>query len=654
MRRAGATWGAALLALALLGAPVSVPAQVSSPHAPAAGAGGPQLSTRVSAREVEVGERVVVNVTVLSSQEGSNPASPRLPVTGAAEVHGPSLRTEFRMFSDGRTMQRQQGVTATWTVTPVEPGTLTLGPATFQLGDRTLTGERITITVSPASATPRRSPPPSMGRGRGWPDPFDFDPFDWLRRRRPPGLDQDPFPDWLEQQVPPELRVDRAPDPIGFARMDSTPRRVVVGEQVTLRIYAYGGRGSFSVGFTTQPSTPDFLSYPIEQDDLVPHRVPIGDQIFHAAKLREVALIPLKSGQLEIGGAELVLSGRGYPGTGPQGGFLAKSAPLSVTVEEPPVAGRPPGYVLGDVGRYELEATVEPRRVEQGELVSVTARLKGTGNVPSRLSPAENQGLEWLEPTVTGQVEALGTTIGGERVFRWAVRAKKAGEIDLGELRLPYYDPERRRYEAATAALGVIEVLPNAEVERAQEIEQQRSAAGGLTPRSELGDFPSPRGWWTDAASFWWILFGVPLSIPLLAGVGGGVRLLLTQWRRGAGGARERVTVHLKAAATQRESGDTAGAASSYERAIYEAIEGATGVKGRGLLLDELPAHLQDHGLDSARAEKLAQLLEALQTLRFTGQGDAVALGDECEAAARALAQRRPGRRKGPSEVSVR
>ncbi|NLE86867.1 MAG: protein BatD [Myxococcales bacterium] len=648
MRRVRVTSRALLLAAALLGATASAPAQ--SPQS----AGGAQVSTRVSAREVEVGERVVVSVTALSSQDGASPASPRLPVTGNAEVNGPSLRTEFRMFSDGRTMQRQQGVTATWTITPLEPGTITIGPGTFELGDRTITGERITIQVSPASASPRRSPPPSMGRGRGWPDPFDFDPFDWMRRRRPPGMDQDPFPDWLQPQVPPELQVDRAPDPIGFARMDSTPRRVVLGEQVTLRIYAYGGRGSFSVGFVTQPSTPDFLSYPIEQDDLVPHRVPIGGQVFHAAKLREVALIPLKTGQLEIGGAELVLSGRGYPGTGPQGGFLTKSAPLSITVEEPPLAGRPPGYVLGDVGRYELTATVEPRRVEQGELVSVTARLKGTGNVPSRLSPAENQALEWLEPTVTGSVEALGTKVGGERVFRWAVRAKKAGEIELGELRLPYYDPERRRYETATAALGTIEVLPNAEVERAQEVEEQLSAAGELTPRSELGEFPPPRWWWTDSASFWWVLFGVPLSIPLLAGVHGGVRLLLSRWRRGAGGARDRVAAHLKTAATQRESGDTAAAASSYERAIYEAIEAATGVKGRGLLLDELPGQLQERGLDPARARELAELLEALQTLRFTGQGDPVALGHECEVAVRALAQRRSRRRQSAPEVSVR
>lgn len=636
MKSRGGTLGVSVLALALLGT-ASTSAQTPSPRLPRASAAGVQVSTQVSARDVEVGERIVVSVTALSSEQGVNPANPRLPVSGEAEVNGPNLRSEFRMFSDGRTLQRQQGVTATWTILPQEPGTLTVGPGTFQLGDRTLSGERITIKVRPASAAPRRSPPPSMGRGRMWPDPLDFDPFDWMRRRYPPGMDRDPFSDLLEPRVPPELRVDRAPDPIGFARMDTSPKRVVVGEQVTLRIYAYGGRGAFSVGFVTQPSTPDFLSYPIEQDDLVPHRVPIGDQIFHAAKLREVALIPLKSGQLEIGAAELVLSGRGYPGTGPQGGFIAPSEPLTVTVVEPPLAGRPPGYVLGDVGRYELEATVEPRRVQQGDFVSVVARLKGTGNVPSRLSPAENQAVEWLEPTVTGQVEALGTAVGGERVFKWTVRAKKAGEVDLGELRLPYYDPERRRYETASAALGVLEVVPNASAAREQEREARQSAGRQLTPRESLGDVPPASRWWTEAPFFWWTLFGVPLSIPLLAGMNRGIRTLLARFRRGAGGVRERVMDQLRDGAAQRQGGNAAAAAASYERALYEAVEHATSIKARGLLLDELPATLQEHGLDAARAAEVARLLEALQTLRFTGQGDAAALGERSEVAVRAL-----------------
>jgi hypothetical protein len=583
-----------------------------------------QLSTQVSAEQVEVGERVVVSVTILSSQ-GDTPSNPRLTVDGPAEINGPSLRSEFRMFSDGHSLRRQQGVTATWTVTPTRAGQLSIGPGTFQLGGKTVSGERVTVRVVPPSGAPRRSPTPPGARGGAWPDPFGFDPFDWLRRRRPPGMDADPFEDLLEPRVPPELRVDRAPDPTGFARMDAVPKKVVVGEQVTLRVYAYGGRGPFSVGFASQPSTADFLSFPIEQHDLVPHRVPIGDQVFHAAKLREVALIPLRSGALTIGGAELFLSGRGYPATGAQGGFLTRSAPLTIQVVEPPVEGRPPGYVLGDVGRFTLEANVEPRQVREGEFFSVVARLAGTGNVPSRMTPAEHQAFEWHEPVVTGEVEAQGTSVGGERTFRWTVKAKQAGSLDLGELKLPYYDPQKRRYETAHAKLGAVEVLPSA-------VPQPTEAAPRTLDSSEPVDEPNPRGslgpWarpaqpWTDHPSFWWVLLGLPLAVPALEGLARGARALSGLKRSGVPNAKAGVQKLLAAAEDHMRDGARSDAAAKFERALAEAVQAATERNPRSLLRDELIAALIARGVEPEQSQEVARLSAAWEEVRFTGAGD--------------------------------
>lgn len=609
----------ALALLALLWGTAS-PAQSFRTPSTQAPSGGTQLTTQVSAREVEVGESIVVSVTALSTQDGPSPANPKLPVEGSAEVHGPSLRSEFRMFADGRSVQRQQGVTATWTVTPTQPGTLVLGPGTFQVGSQVVSGERVTVRVVPASGTPRRSSP-GPRRGRAWPDPFDFDPFDWLQRRSPPGMDPDTLPDLLEPRVPAELRMDRAPDPVGFARMEAVPQRVVLGEQVTLRIYAYGGRGPFNVSFVTQPGTADFLSFPIEQHDLVPHRVPIGGQVFHAAKLREVALVPLKLGELTIEGVQLSFSGRGYPATGAQGGFLARSQPVTVTVVEPPLAGRPPGYVLGDVGRFELEASVEPRQVKQGDFLAVTARLKGSGNLPSRITPAESQAVDWHEPVVSGGVEALGTTLGGERVFRWTVRANEAGKLDLGELRLPYYDPERRRYETARAALGTIEVLPNPTAKPAEvepDAAASSSSADVLTPRRELGAFPEAQARWTDRDGFWWALFGVPLAVPALGLAERGARTLRGRRRGGAGGTGELKSL-LASAASERRSGDLPAATRSFERALYLAIELATGLKARGLLRSELEASLAAQGFGEERAREISGVIGELEAARFTG-----------------------------------
>lgn len=610
---------------------------------------GVQITIQVSSRDVEVGERIVVSITALSSKGEPSPSSPQLPVEGKAEINGPGLRTEFRMFTDGRTLQRQQGITATWTVIPLEEGTLTIGPGTFQVGGRTVSSERAVVRVRPASGNPRPSPPPSRSRSLPWPDPLDFDPFDWFRRRHDPGPDpdRDPFADLLEPQVPAELRVDRAPDPIGFARLDVVPKQVVVGEQVNLKIFAYGSRGPYSVGFATHPSTADFLSFPIEDHDIVPHRVPIGDRVFHAAKIREVALIPLTVGELTIGAAELLLNGRGYPATGPQGAFLAKSQPVTVRVVEPPLAGRPPGYVLGDVGRYTLEATVEPRTVRQGDFVSVVARLKGIGNVPSHLTPAEHQALEWLEPSVSGTVEAQGSTVGGERVFRWTVRAKQAGTIDLGVLRLPYYDAERRRYETASAELGTIEVLGNA---NAGSDESAAASTSGdedvdeLAPRQSLGPLARVQSPWTDHRFFWWALLGTPLSLPLLGLIDRSLQALWARRRKRASAAKTRIESLLADAGRRRKEGDLDGAAAAYERALHEAIEHATGIKSRGVLRERLAQTLEEQRLPRDVSEEVTAVIGDLESFRFTRQGDGNALTERAERMARTLLRRGPRR----------
>ena len=89
-----------------------------------------------------------------------------------------------------------------------------------------------------------------------------------------------------------------------------------------------------------------------------------------------------------------------------------------------------------------------------------TAQLKGVGNVPSHITPPEQNGIEWLEPSIRGEVEPKGTSVGGERTFRWTVRVDKVGEVDLGELSLPYFDPTTDRYEIARAVLGKLTVTP--------------------------------------------------------------------------------------------------------------------------------------------------------------------------------------------------
>ena len=73
---------------------------------------------------------------------------------------------------------------------------------------------------------------------------------------------------------------------------------------------------------------------------------------------------------------------------------------------------------------------------------------------------------------------------------------------------------------------------------------------------------------------------------------------------------------------------DAKDAAASVERAVHLALESATGLKTRGLLLDELEGELIDKGIDDDPAREAVALLSDCSALRFEPDPDEAAGGD--------------------------
>ncbi|MEO7328020.1 MAG: hypothetical protein ABI193_05545, partial [Minicystis sp.] len=61
------------------------------------------------------------------------------------------------------------------------------------------------------------------------------------------------------------------------------------------------------------------------------------------------------------------------------------------------------------------------------------------------------------------------------------------------------------------------------------------------------------------------------------------------------------------------------------ERSIHLAIDAATGLKSRGVLLADLPAELEERGLSEALAGEVGEALAACETIRFDPEGNAAA-----------------------------
>jgi hypothetical protein len=599
------------------------------------------VGTGVSARKVEVGQSFQFQISAMGSADSAMVQDPRLAVPPGFQVLGPSVGPQTHLNMN--TGQQTVGILATWTLVPQRAGTFRIGPASVGTGS----GKRVKSGVETIEVVPKGTLPRQQRRFDPF-DPFPGNPFGGMF---PPS---GPFGPRVEPEEPPpvpeEYRMEQAPDRTAFLRAVVTPKNPVVGEQVTLRIYAYGGAGRYALSNEVEPSRADFLAYTSPDAGMGEQavRVPIGDVPYIAQKVREIALFPLRSGKLVIGPMSLTFNGPAYRASTP---IVRQSERIVLDVEEPPLQGRPPGYKVGDVGELELAARVDPMRIVAGEGVSVVAKLSGTGNVPASLVVPQQNGVEWLEPSIVEDIDAKGATVNGFRVFTYVVKLNQPGHVDLGDITLPYFDPKRRGYAVARAALGKVVVDPNpakalSAAPGASALSPTAANGSAKLPaaRHQLSAYARPASPFTDGLGFWALLFGAPLAVALSgSGFVFGRRAIQRLNARRTDPDRLAMDA-LREADEAARTGRAIETAGAIERALFRAIEAGTGLKARALLRGELESALATAGVARATVEGTLSLLDACEALRFTegtSEASPKALADEARAVANDLARKR-------------
>jgi hypothetical protein len=580
------------------------------------------LQLQVSSYEIGVGETLEVQLDAMSESDEA-PTHPDLVVPNGFEVQGPSVGTRQQVSISGFRMQRQVGISATWQLTATRAGVYSIGPGSVEIGGRRERAQAVQIRVLPEGQRGQRAQRRGRRGGRAPFDPFDpfgnddpfNDLFDRLRGGASGGFERLP-------EAPADLIPERSLDPVAFLEARVDTRQAVVGQQVTLSIYAHGSQGLFQeAAGSHEPSHPDFLAQRLVED---PSHQPVyqytrDGQRWIAVKVRETALFPLRAGQLEIGPLEFGFLGRRYAARTAEG-LRRSSRSIIIDVAEPPAEGKPPGYA-GDVGDFRLDATVEPRHITAGGSVAVTARVQGNGRLPGALKLPEQAGVEWLEPTLREDPSVVGTTVGGSRRFNYVVRLTQPGQVDLGKLSLSFYNPQTRRYRLLPVDLGqvTVDAAPAGAAAADAAAPPRGPQLSELVKfRKQLGARP-PASHWMDRSGFWWSLGVAPAGVLCLAGLGAARRRLRRRWAQ----REQSQAVHAQRALSEARQalagGELGLMLSGAERALYLAIEWATGLRARALLRSELEARLSGAGLSSALAAESAEVLRQCSELRLAG-----------------------------------
>ncbi len=611
-----------LIALAVLWSSVAVVLWSSV----AAAQSAPQIQVQLDQDTVGVGD--VVTVVMNATSADSMPDTPRLGSTPGFAVRGQNESpTQTHIIMNGNRSDRYT-LTVEWSLQAQRVGTYTVGPPSVALGGARFAGQAFKLhVVAAGQAPPRRSRPSQIQQS-----PFGLSPFDPWKMLVPgfDGLDQ-PAPPPPTPTIDPKLSLDQPRGSGYFLHATVDKSAAVVGEQVTFSVYEYVDVTASVLDVDhdgREAQVPDFVKHPLQPDDqdaVLAGYATAGGQTWMVRLVRRWALFPLKTGDLVIEPMRETMSRpralAGQPRT---------SEELHIHVTEPPLAGRPAGYALGDVGHFAIAAQVQPREVEAGGAVGVHVELSGTGNLPGTLTPAARQGVEWLAPEVHEDLGPAGHDLyGGKRSLDFVVRVNKTGNVDLGSLALPFWDPEQRHYAVARAALGTVHVTAAAGA--APGAETAEPILPGLPPqRDTLQGAGEHRRFADDTEVFWIVGIG---AWPFAFGVAFVGRVATRRVRSAWRGRRTSPATDLKERVALAHVACGGKDPRQADAAIARALEAATvvhaGVSVRAAVGREVIDRLERAGVAHEAAASVADLLRECEAARFSPDAtDVVAVRD--------------------------
>ena len=565
--------------------------------------GAPRVVTSVSDPHPQVGAPFLLELVISGSEPFHSVSSPELRVPSGFSLSGPSQSTRTEMHIVNGVSSTTSSVVLAWVLTASQPGNFTINAPSVIVDGASLTGRPTTLDVIPSTG-------PSPGGTPGLPSPFMLAPSS------PFNLDD--APDDTPQASTDSLSLPSAPDDRIFLYAVADRTEAYLGQQVTLSFYVYY-RVDFEMTERKEAPLSDFLRVSLLTDpaSTTPQYTRVGGKRFGARLIDRVAVFPLKSGRLSTGTISARFKGRRIGAMEPR-----VSNELFIDVTEPPKDGRPPGYVLGDVGHFAISAVVQPRQTLQGSSVSVTVKVDGAGNVPSSIHMPQKKGVEWLDPERKDALTTKEGKVGGARTFGYVAIVKNSGKVDLGEIDLPYFNPETKAYETAKTKIGEVDVIPTdpkpSDIARAKAGGDEDLLAKLPKGRAGLGAYAPVHEEHLPTWGLAGIVTAPPLLVVLGLGlglVGGGLRRRRSDTR---GSARTLVKEALEAAKKAERQSDVKTASGCVERAVHAAVEACTGLASRGVVRTELVLELTKRGVDAKLAGEVLETLSLCEDLRYS------------------------------------
>ncbi|HEY0140789.1 MAG TPA: BatD family protein [Thermoanaerobaculia bacterium] len=267
-----------------------------------------------------------------------------------------------------------------------------------------------------------------------------------------------------------------------------------VGEQIIVTWVLYNAASVQQWQVVAMPRLEEFWIEEIDVRSIEPEQARVGNHILQRIPIRRVALFPLRSGRLRLGGmtieAAILRRIRGGPFAMFEGSMVDahfSSAPIEIDVQ--PIPEGPP---VDATGTLSLECS-EPSQRNGGPVI-VQVALAGRGNIRAAAPPR-------FEGTLDGRLQVTdGKAVrgeGGSMTRRWTylLFPASAGSLSIPPLVVRTFDPEARerrelRCAATTFMADAARIPATAPAEVRREVAERRYVpwvVGGMLAALLLG-----------------------------------------------------------------------------------------------------------------------------------------------------------------------
>lgn len=535
------------------------------------------IRAEVDRTRVTLDDQILLEVTIEGKFRGvDEPARPPL--------------EDFDVYQRGRSQGMQivngdftASTTFTYILVPKHEGSFTIGPFVTKVGGRELRSAPIAVTVGGGPGV-RGAPAPGAG---------------------------------AEAE-----REDR--EVFVVARVDK--QNAYVNEQILYTFYLYRAVQLSNLNY----SAPGFQGFWVEKlkDSEKQSYKMLNGRRYLVTEL-STSIFPTTSGKLTIEPATLQLVVMSNPF-----GFslfergaerILRTKPIEIDVAALPAAGRPPIFD-GAVGEgLKLSAALDRAAVEEGEPITVSIAVEGSGNVKTFSKPRlpELPNFKVYDADSKTDVQSVDRVYGTRR-YEVVIVPKDEGEYVLGPVRMAYFDTREGRYrELQTKPMTVTAVRSS---------DPSRMAANTVPPRQQdiqiLGrdiahirtDVPLSDDWKPLYAH---LLFGAMAPVPLLAllGIVAGKRrrdrlasdVALARSSRAHKLARK----HLARAQKALRAGHGEAFYAELSRGLRQYVGDKLNVSPAGLTHEVLRTRFAAAGFAPEVCERLVRFLEHCDAARF-------------------------------------